>query len=147
MPFKRPRDDSSGGFNVPESSTNSSSKRTASSPSAAPPPPNSFLRQSAAMAAKPTSLVPPAARPDGSSQVRLGEFLEECFFCRRSIARECNIFMYRSCAFCSEECRDRQISIDDRKEKMQDQEKPNQTAPLARPPGMNNSEGDHAGSF
>nr|GMD73017.1 DUF581 domain-containing protein [Ipomoea batatas] len=140
MPFKRSRVDT---FNVPESS----SKRTASSPSAAPPPPpNSFLRQSAA-AAKPTALVPPAGRPSESSQVRLGEFLEECFFCRRSIARNCNVFMYRSCAFCSDECRDRQISIDDRKGKTQDQEKPNQTAPLARPPDMNNVEGGHAGAF
>ncbi|XP_019162981.1 PREDICTED: uncharacterized protein LOC109159311 [Ipomoea nil] len=146
MPFKRSRVDSSGKFNVPESSTNSSSHRTVSSPSAAPPPPpNSFPRQSAAE--KPTALAPPAARPSGSSHVRLGEFLEECFFCRRNIARDCNIFMYRSYAFCREECRDRQISIDDKKGSTQDQGKPDQTVPLARPPGMNKAEGGHANAL
>ncbi|KAF6135512.1 hypothetical protein GIB67_015365 [Kingdonia uniflora] len=45
-------------------------------------------------------------------------FLEACFLCKKHLADNADIFMYRGDApFCSEECRDEQIDRDELKEK------------------------------
>ncbi|XP_057421325.1 FCS-Like Zinc finger 2-like [Lotus japonicus] len=45
-------------------------------------------------------------------------FLEACFLCKKSLGDNRDIFMYRGdTPFCSEECRQEQIEIDEAKEK------------------------------
>ncbi|KAJ4963007.1 hypothetical protein NE237_022946 [Protea cynaroides] len=45
-------------------------------------------------------------------------FLESCFFCKRPLVNNRDIFMYRlDTPFCSEECSQEQIEIDKAKEK------------------------------
>ncbi|KAL5199298.1 hypothetical protein ABZP36_020501 [Zizania latifolia] len=49
----------------------------------------------------------------GGGEVRV-HYLESCFLCKRSIAGDRDIFMYRGdAAFCSEDCRDEQMEMDD----------------------------------
>ncbi|KAG8074617.1 hypothetical protein GUJ93_ZPchr0006g43387 [Zizania palustris] len=58
-------------------------------------------------------LVKPAAG-GGGGEVRRLHYLESCFLCKRSIAGDRDIFMYRGdAAFCSEDCRDEQMEMDD----------------------------------
>ncbi|KAK4761612.1 hypothetical protein SAY87_029496 [Trapa incisa] len=45
-------------------------------------------------------------------------FLESCFLCKKPLGNNQDIFMYRGdTAFCSEECRQEQIDMDEAKEK------------------------------
>ncbi|CAL0305965.1 unnamed protein product [Lupinus luteus] len=45
-------------------------------------------------------------------------FLEACFLCTKPLAQNSDIFMYRgNTPFCSKECREEQIEIDEAKEK------------------------------
>ncbi|KAG6577647.1 Protein MARD1 [Cucurbita argyrosperma subsp. argyrosperma] len=45
-------------------------------------------------------------------------FLDSCFLCRKRLGNNTDIFMYRGdTPFCSEECRQEQIEIDEAKEK------------------------------
>ncbi|KAE8038528.1 hypothetical protein FH972_011029 [Carpinus fangiana] len=45
-------------------------------------------------------------------------FLESCFLCRKPLGKNSDIFMYRgNTPFCSKECRQEQITIDESKEK------------------------------
>nr|XP_010932338.1 FCS-Like Zinc finger 17 isoform X1 [Elaeis guineensis] len=45
------------------------------------------------------------------------DFLKACFLCKRELSPEKDVYMYRgNQGFCSEECRGRQILIDERKE-------------------------------
>ncbi|MED6118911.1 hypothetical protein PIB30_007073 [Stylosanthes scabra] len=45
-------------------------------------------------------------------------FLQACFLCRKPLAQNRDIFMYRgNTPFCSKECRQEQIEIDETKEK------------------------------
>ncbi|XP_077242930.1 FCS-Like Zinc finger 3-like [Tasmannia lanceolata] len=45
-------------------------------------------------------------------------FLQACFFCKKTLGENRDIFMYRGdTPFCSEECRQEQIDIDEAKEK------------------------------
>ncbi|KAK4718792.1 hypothetical protein R3W88_017130 [Solanum pinnatisectum] len=45
-------------------------------------------------------------------------FLDSCFLCNKPITRNRDIFMYRGdIPFCSEECRQEQIDMDEAKEK------------------------------
>ncbi|KAF5744251.1 hypothetical protein HS088_TW08G00851 [Tripterygium wilfordii] len=45
-------------------------------------------------------------------------FLESCFLCRKPLGCNADIFMYRgNTPFCSKECRQEQIEIDEAKEK------------------------------
>ncbi|XP_015897849.3 FCS-Like Zinc finger 3 [Ziziphus jujuba] len=45
-------------------------------------------------------------------------FLEACFLCRKPLGYNTDIFMYRgNTPFCSKECRQEQIEIDEAKEK------------------------------
>ncbi|KAF9668734.1 hypothetical protein OIU76_006056 [Salix suchowensis] len=45
-------------------------------------------------------------------------FLEACFLCRKTLACNSDIFMYRgNTPFCSKECRQEQIEIDESTEK------------------------------
>ncbi|EPS59539.1 hypothetical protein M569_15266, partial [Genlisea aurea] len=45
-------------------------------------------------------------------------FLDSCFLCRKSLGRKCDIFMYKgNTPFCSIECRQEQIEIDEAREK------------------------------
>uniref|UniRef100_A0A7N0VI38 FLZ-type domain-containing protein n=1 Tax=Kalanchoe fedtschenkoi TaxID=63787 RepID=A0A7N0VI38_KALFE len=49
---------------------------------------------------------------------RQSHFLDSCHLCRKSLARDKDIFMYRGdTPFCSEECRQEQIDMDEAKEK------------------------------
>ncbi|KAL9271459.1 FCS-Like Zinc finger 14-like protein [Drosera capensis] len=57
-----------------------------------------------------------AAAAEGFAEFWESEFLSSCFLCRKGL-RGKDIFMYRGeKAFCSVECRDRQIAMDERKE-------------------------------
>ncbi|KAL7126633.1 hypothetical protein ABFS83_14G201300 [Erythranthe nasuta] len=48
-----------------------------------------------------------------SGHLRIGGFLERCHYCRKQIAQNSEVFMYSNlCAFCTPDCRDRQIAID-----------------------------------
>ncbi|GJN26612.1 hypothetical protein PR202_gb14556 [Eleusine coracana subsp. coracana] len=48
----------------------------------------------------------------------LGHFLESCFLCRKPLARNRDIFMYRGdIPFCTEECRREQIEMDEEMER------------------------------
>ncbi|CAL0329517.1 unnamed protein product [Lupinus luteus] len=45
-------------------------------------------------------------------------FLEACFLCRKSLGLNSDIFMYRgNTPFCSKECRNKQIEIDEANDK------------------------------
>ncbi|XP_057458854.1 FCS-Like Zinc finger 3-like [Lotus japonicus] len=45
-------------------------------------------------------------------------FLQSCFLCRKTLGQNKDIFMYRgNTPFCSKECREEQIEIDEAKEK------------------------------
>ncbi|PIA32506.1 hypothetical protein AQUCO_04400003v1 [Aquilegia coerulea] len=49
---------------------------------------------------------------------QLPHFLETCFLCKKTIGENRDIFMYRGdTPFCSEECREEQMEIDELKEK------------------------------
>ncbi|KAL3827980.1 hypothetical protein ACJIZ3_016782 [Penstemon smallii] len=51
-------------------------------------------------------------------QMKSDGFLERCHFCKKRIAQNSEIFMYSDlCAFCSAECRDNQIALDQSAEK------------------------------
>ncbi|KAI4372419.1 hypothetical protein MLD38_010653 [Melastoma candidum] len=51
-------------------------------------------------------------------ELRRPHFLEACFLCKKLLGNNRDIFMYRGdTAFCSEECRQEQIDIDESKEK------------------------------
>ncbi|KAL6500504.1 hypothetical protein OROHE_025870 [Orobanche hederae] len=48
-----------------------------------------------------------------SEKMKIGGFLERCHYCKKRIAQNSEVFMYRDlCAFCSAECRDTQIALD-----------------------------------
>ncbi|KAL8055060.1 hypothetical protein ABFX02_04G032200 [Erythranthe guttata] len=48
-----------------------------------------------------------------------GGFLERCHYCKKRIAHNSEVFMYSNlCAFCSSECRDFQIKLDQSAKKM-----------------------------
>ncbi|KAK6141375.1 hypothetical protein DH2020_024866 [Rehmannia glutinosa] len=48
-----------------------------------------------------------------SEKVKIGGFLERCHYCKKRIAQNSEVFMYSDlCAFCSAECRDCQITLD-----------------------------------
>uniref|UniRef100_A0A0A9D4I8 FLZ-type domain-containing protein n=1 Tax=Arundo donax TaxID=35708 RepID=A0A0A9D4I8_ARUDO len=52
-------------------------------------------------------------RGGGGAMARL-HYLESCFLCKKSIACNCDIFMYKGdAAFCSEECRQDQMDMDE----------------------------------
>ncbi|XP_047977896.1 FCS-Like Zinc finger 15-like [Salvia hispanica] len=58
--------------------------------------------------AAPVKLIKTAHAPPRNSG-----FLERCHYCNKRIAKNSDVFMYSDlCAFCSVECRDRQISLD-----------------------------------
>lgn len=53
-----------------------------------------------------------------SYESRQPHFLDSCFLCKKTLARNRDIFMYRGDKpFCSEECRQEQIDMDEAKEK------------------------------
>ncbi|KAI5059341.1 hypothetical protein GOP47_0025660 [Adiantum capillus-veneris] len=54
------------------------------------------------------------ANPRSSPSISGAHFLDACFLCKRRLRHERDIFIYRGdIAFCSEECRHRQILIDE----------------------------------
>ncbi|XP_074573578.1 FCS-Like Zinc finger 3-like [Curcuma longa] len=64
---------------------------------------------------------PPSSSPrffcDGFDDEQPTHFLDFCFLCRRPLAGNRDIFMYRGdLPFCSEECRQEQIEVDEGKE-------------------------------
>jgi hypothetical protein len=55
---------------------------------------------------------------EGEDQHTESHFLEACFLCRKPLGYNNDIFMYRgNTPFCSKECRQEQIEIDEAKEK------------------------------
>ncbi|KAL2901606.1 Protein MARD1 [Bienertia sinuspersici] len=61
-----------------------------------------------------TRLFEPSSRFE---DVHSSHFLESCFLCKKPLGGNRDIFMYRGdTPFCSEECRQEQIDIDDAKE-------------------------------
>ncbi|KAI4315175.1 hypothetical protein L6164_028016 [Bauhinia variegata] len=55
---------------------------------------------------------------DARFEDHLPHFLEACFLCKKPLGENRDIFMYRGdTPFCSEECRQEQIEIDEAKEK------------------------------
>ncbi|KAK4418296.1 hypothetical protein Salat_2242300 [Sesamum alatum] len=59
-----------------------------------------------------------------SNQLEIGRFLERCHYCKKRIAQNSEVFMYSNlCAFCSAECRDFQISLDQLAEKRRENHK------------------------
>ncbi|WCJ20747.1 hypothetical protein M5689_002961 [Euphorbia peplus] len=58
------------------------------------------------------------ARFEDHHHHHLPHFLESCFLCKKQLGDNKDIFMYRGdTPFCSEECRQEQIEIDEAKEK------------------------------
>ncbi|KAE8658481.1 poly(U)-specific endoribonuclease-B-like [Hibiscus syriacus] len=56
--------------------------------------------------------------PRFEDQIRQPHFLDSCFLCRKPLGGNKDIFMYRGdTPFCSEDCRQEQIDIDEAKEK------------------------------
>ncbi|CAL5353777.1 unnamed protein product [Camellia sinensis] len=50
---------------------------------------------------------------DGSDDQPIGEFLDKCYYCKKKIGENAEVFMYSYLrAFCTAECRDRQIAMD-----------------------------------
>ncbi|KAF5930402.1 hypothetical protein HYC85_031275 [Camellia sinensis] len=50
---------------------------------------------------------------DGSDDQPIGEFLDKCYYCKKKIGENAAVFMYSYLrAFCTAECRDRQIAMD-----------------------------------
>ncbi|CAN4078122.1 unnamed protein product [Withania somnifera] len=94
----------------------------------------------------PRSVVTAGKYCDGSRfEERQQHFLDACFLCKKRIGDNSDIFMYRGdTPFCSEECRQQQIEMDEAKDKkrnissikaMRKKDKrqstsPNKTAPL-----------------
>ncbi|KAE8671719.1 hypothetical protein F3Y22_tig00111941pilonHSYRG00185 [Hibiscus syriacus] len=51
-------------------------------------------------------------------EVQQPHFLDACFLCKKPLGGNCDIFMYRGdMPFCSEDCRQEQIDMDEAKEK------------------------------
>ncbi|KAK9289040.1 hypothetical protein L1049_017511 [Liquidambar formosana] len=49
---------------------------------------------------------------------RFGVFFQSCFLCKKKITEKDDVFMYGYlCAFCSPECRDKQITLDEKENK------------------------------
>ncbi|XVF32537.1 hypothetical protein REPUB_Repub17cG0090900 [Reevesia pubescens] len=49
-------------------------------------------------------------------------FLDKCFFCKKGLRQDDETFMYADfCAFCTPECRTKQIALDNEKEKVSKQ--------------------------
>ncbi|KAF7018362.1 unnamed protein product [Triticum aestivum] len=71
----------------------------------------------------------------GAGGLPYGYFLDACFLCRKPIASNRDIFMYRGdIAFCSEECRTEQMEAD---EEMERKEKSASAKKLSqRPPSL-----------
>ncbi|XP_010038076.2 uncharacterized protein LOC104426646 [Eucalyptus grandis] len=80
--------------------------RTAlASPSAPPPPPPGIL-----------TLSSPGAEDSG--QERIGNFLERCCYCQKTIRESDEVFMYGHLrAFCTADCREKQVAMDKLREK------------------------------
>ncbi|KAK9121128.1 hypothetical protein Syun_018745 [Stephania yunnanensis] len=65
-----------------------------------------------------TSSSPRSARFFEDNNYQQPHFLESCFLCKKPLGNNRDIFMYRGdTPFCSEECRQEQIDIDEMKEK------------------------------
>ncbi|BAF09689.1 FCS-Like Zinc finger 3 [Oryza sativa Japonica Group] len=51
---------------------------------------------------------------DGGEACLSGHAMDACSLCRKPLTRNCDIFMYRgNTPFCSEECRDHQMEMDE----------------------------------
>jgi len=73
----------------------------------------------------------------GAGGLPLGHFLEACFLCRKPLASNRDIFMYRGdIPFCTEECRREQIEMDEEMERKENNtpKKVAARAPVESPP-------------
>ncbi|XP_075076950.1 uncharacterized protein LOC142163549 [Nicotiana tabacum] len=99
MSFKRSRVSRSDSFDHPNYPSSSSTQN-----------PNKFFKPSFAVSSPVKASVGVGMK---LCQQSLGNFLKECFFCKSSIQSDKSIFMYRSLAFCKEECRAIQMHFDE----------------------------------
>ncbi|KAL5216235.1 hypothetical protein ABZP36_007636 [Zizania latifolia] len=71
---------------------------------------------------------------EGARELPYGHFLDACFLCRKPLASNRDIYMYRGdIPFCSEECRLEQIEMDDEIER-KEKNTSNKVAPRAHSP-------------
>ncbi|KAA8543270.1 hypothetical protein F0562_021234 [Nyssa sinensis] len=64
---------------------------------------------------------------DVADKEPIGGFLEKCYYCKKKIRDNDEIFMYSLRAFCTAECRGRQISMDDAMKKVSGRSKETST--------------------
>ncbi|XAR61181.1 hypothetical protein NMG60_11034814 [Bertholletia excelsa] len=68
---------------------------------------------------------------DASAEELIGDFLDKCYYCKRKIRENAEVFMYSYFrAFCTAECRDKQMSIDTEMEKAFSKSKASQVGPM-----------------
>uniref|UniRef100_A0A0D9W8Q0 FLZ-type domain-containing protein n=1 Tax=Leersia perrieri TaxID=77586 RepID=A0A0D9W8Q0_9ORYZ len=71
----------------------------------------------------------------GGRMLPYGHFLEACFLCRKPLASNRDIYMYRGdIPFCSDECRREQIEMDDEMERKEKKNVSKKVAPLTPNP-------------
>ncbi|KAL6968294.1 hypothetical protein U1Q18_034097 [Sarracenia purpurea var. burkii] len=67
---------------------------------------------------------------DASGKEPIGQFLDKCYYCKEKIRDNTEVFMYSYLrAFCTAECRDRQIVLDNVVEKASGKSKGMQVGP------------------
>ncbi|KAF3678305.1 hypothetical protein FXO37_04443 [Capsicum annuum] len=78
-------------------------------------PSSSFTNNTAATATATTAsaaVATPASFSSFGMTSNVGGIPNECFFCKKNFKKENHTYIYRSLAFCTEECREVQISFD-----------------------------------
>ncbi|KAM3373705.1 FCS-Like Zinc finger 1-like [Capsicum galapagoense] len=77
-------------------------------------PSSSFTNNTAATATATASaaVATPASFSSFGMTSNVGGIPNECFFCKKNFKKENHTYIYRSLAFCTEECREVQISFD-----------------------------------
>ncbi|PHT46952.1 hypothetical protein CQW23_16110 [Capsicum baccatum] len=75
--------------------------------------PPSYFTNNATAAAASAAIATPAIFSSFGMTSNVGGIPNECFFCKKNFKKENHTYMYRSLAFCTEECREVQISFDD----------------------------------
>ncbi|XP_030545906.1 FCS-Like Zinc finger 6 [Rhodamnia argentea] len=85
-------------------------------PSLAPPPQASTDQRRPPPRTGILTLSSPAG--EDWSQERIGNFLERCFYCKKRIRESDEVFMYGHLrAFCTTDCREKQVAMDKLREK------------------------------
>ncbi|KAI4303293.1 hypothetical protein MLD38_038942 [Melastoma candidum] len=87
----------------------------------------------------------PMSPRSGYEEGPLPHFLAACFLCKKQLGNNRDIFMYRGdTAFCSEECRQEQIYMEESKEKDLDLSRKKQQQPTSPSRDYNNNNSKNA---